>query len=185
MDLNRWMYAGNRPNRLARALNRVSAVVWAAGLWPNRMNTLEVRGRRSGRRVSLPVVIADHERERYLVSMLGERAAWVANVRAAGGRAVLRHGRREEVWLEEVEPDERAAVLHRYLHVAPSARAHFAVDWRAPLDDFDRIAALHPVFRIRPASERPSGRISRADGRGPDARCAPERRDAQSDRQRS
>ena len=60
MNLNRWMYAGSRPNRLARALNRMWAVPWAAGLWPNRMNTLEVRGRRSGRRVSLPVVVADH-----------------------------------------------------------------------------------------------------------------------------
>ena len=60
MNLNRWMYAGGRPNRLARALNRMWAIVWAAGLWPHRMNTLEVRGRRSGRLVSLPVVVADH-----------------------------------------------------------------------------------------------------------------------------
>lgn len=157
MNLNRWMYAGDRPNRLARALNRMWAVVWAAGLWPNRMNTLDVRGRRSGRRVSLPVVVADHEGERYLVAMLGERAAWVANVRAAGGCAVLRHGSREDVWLEEVEPADRAPVLRRYLQVAPSARPHFAVDWQAPLGEFERIAARHPVFRIRAASERPTG----------------------------
>lgn len=89
--------------------------------------------------------------------MLGERAAWVSNVRAAGGRAVLRHGRREEVWLEEVEPADRAPVLRRYLEVAPSARAHFAVDRRAPVGEFERIAARHPVFRIRAASERPDG----------------------------
>jgi hypothetical protein len=157
MNLNRWMYAGDRPNGLARALNRLWAVVWAAGLWPNRMNTLDVRGRRSGRRVSLPVVVADHEGERYLVAMLGERAAWVSNVRAAGGRAVLRHGSREEVWLEEVEPADRAPTIRRYLQVAPSARAHFAVDRQAPLGEFERIAARHPVFRVRPASERPSG----------------------------
>ena len=156
MNLNRWMYAGGRPNRLARALNRMWALIWSAGLWPNRMNTLEVRGRHSGKRVSLPVVVADYEGERYLVSMLGERAAWVSNVRAAEGFAVLRHGSREDVWLEEVEPAERAPVLRRYLQVAPSARAHFAVDWRAPLGEFERIARRHPVFRIRPASERPS-----------------------------
>ena len=162
MDLNRWMYAGGRPNGFARALNRMWAVVWAAGLWPNRMNTLEVRGRRSGRRVSLPVVVADYEGERYLVAMLGESAAWVSNVRTAGGRAVLRHGSREDVWLEEVEPAERAPVLRRYLEVAPAARAHFAVDWRAPLGEFERIAAQHPVFRIRAASERPSGARARA-----------------------
>jgi hypothetical protein len=45
--------------------------------------------------------------ERYLVSMLGEEANWVKNVGAAGGQVVLRHGRREEVRLEEVAPDRR------------------------------------------------------------------------------
>jgi deazaflavin-dependent oxidoreductase (nitroreductase family) len=156
MNLNRWMYSGGRPNRLARALNRVWARIFGAGVWPKRMNTLEVRGRRSGRRVSLPVVVADHEGERYLVAMLGEHTAWVSNVRAAGGSAVLRHGSREAVWLEEVEPDDRAPILRRYLQVAPAARPHFAVDPRAPLGEFEQIAARHPVFRIRPQSERRS-----------------------------
>ncbi len=132
VNLNQWLYAGGHPNRLARLLNRGWAVVWAAGLWPNRMNTLEVRGRRTGRRISLPVVVADYEGDRYLVAMLGEGAGWVLNVRAARGRAVLRHGEREAVWLEEVEPDERVPIIQRYLEVAPAARAHFPVDWRAP-----------------------------------------------------
>jgi deazaflavin-dependent oxidoreductase (nitroreductase family) len=151
VDLNRWMYAGGRPNRVARALNRFWAAVWARGLWPSRMNTLEVRGRRSGKPCSLPVVIADYGGERYLVSMLGERAGWVANVRAAGGSAVLRHGDREAVRLEEVDPRDRAPIIKRYVEVAPTARTHFSVDWRAPAGEFERIAADHPVFRIRAA----------------------------------
>jgi deazaflavin-dependent oxidoreductase (nitroreductase family) len=109
---------------------------------------LEVTGRRSGRRIALPLVIADFEGERYLVAMLGERASWVANVRAAGGRAVLRHGRREEIRLEEVAPADRARILKRYLQVAPGARAHFPVDQRAPLTSFEAVAPQHPVFRI-------------------------------------
>src|SRR5262245_10337786 len=60
-----------------------------------------------------------------LVAMLGEGASWVANVRPAGGRAVLRLGRREPALLEEVEPGERAPILRRYLEVASGARAHF------------------------------------------------------------
>jgi hypothetical protein len=95
------------------------------------------------------VVIAEHEGERYLVSMLGEHAAWVANVRAADGRAVLRHGRREQVLLEEVEPRSRAPILRRYLEVAPGARAHCPVDRRAALRDFEAIAPDYPVFRVR------------------------------------
>ena len=158
MNLDRWMYAGSRPNRLARMLNRGWAAVYGAGVWPSRLNTLEVRGRRTGRRVSLPVVVADYEGERYLVAMLGQRATWVRNVRAAEGHAVLRHGGREAVWLEEVDPAARAPIIRRYLEVAPAARAHFSVDRRAPLEDFERIAAQHPVFRIHAKQRAPSGR---------------------------
>ena len=143
------MYAGGHPNRVARIANRGQAALHSAGVWPKRLNTLEVRGRRSGRRVSLPVVVADHEGERYLVAMLGQGATWVANVRAAEGHAVLRHGRRETVRLEEVPADERAPILRRYLQVAPGARAHFPVDRRASLDEFGAIAAQYPVFRVR------------------------------------
>jgi hypothetical protein len=68
--------------------------------------TLEVTGRRSGHTVSLPVVVAVVAGQRYLVSMLGEGVQWVKNVRAAGGKAVLHSGSREEVYLEEVPVDQ-------------------------------------------------------------------------------
>ncbi|HEY5990269.1 MAG TPA: hypothetical protein VIV12_28370 [Streptosporangiaceae bacterium] len=71
-----------------------------------------------------PVVVADYGGERYLVATLGQKADWVRNIRAAGGRVVLRHGRREAVRLEEVDPAARAPILRRYLAVAPGARAH-------------------------------------------------------------
>lgn len=145
----RWCYRGGRPNRLASALNRIGAVLSSAGLWPSRMATLEVRGRRSGRPLSFPVVLAEQDGDRYLVAMLGEGTNWVANVRAAGGRAVLSHGRREAVRLEEVDPGSRAPVLRRYLQVAPGARPHIPVDRRAPLADFEGIADRFPVFRVR------------------------------------
>jgi hypothetical protein len=93
-------------------------------------------------------VIADYEGQRYLVAMLGNEANWVRNVRAAGGHAVLRHGRREEVALEEVDPSVRAPILRRYLEVAPGGRAHFPIDERAPLEQFEQIAGQYPVFRI-------------------------------------
>lgn len=96
----------------------------------------------------VPVVIADYEGERYLVSMLGENANWVRNVRAAGGVAVLRHGGRKAVRLEEVPVDARPAILRRYLAVAPGARPHIPVDRHAPLEEFERIALQVPVFRI-------------------------------------
>ena len=48
----RWMYKSGRPNRLAAVLNHGWAIAGAAGLGRNRLVTLEVRGRVSGRRIS-------------------------------------------------------------------------------------------------------------------------------------
>jgi deazaflavin-dependent oxidoreductase (nitroreductase family) len=148
-DYLRWLYRGGRPNLFARLQNRGSAAVFAAGLLPSRAAMLEIRGRRSGRIIRFPVVIADVGGERYLVSMLGASANWVLNVRAAGGRAVLRHGRRETVHLDEVPPRDRAPILRRYLQVAPGARPHIPVGLDAAVAEFERIAVDYPVFRVR------------------------------------
>ena len=150
------MYRGGRPNRLARLLNRLWSRMAASGRAPKRLHSIEVRGRRSGRLISTPVVVAEYEGERYLVAMLGEGVNWVANVRAAGGHAVLRHGQREEVRLEEVDPKIRGPILRRYLQLAPGACAHIAVDPSAPLEEFNVVAAKYPVFVIRRDSARTS-----------------------------
>ena len=150
------MYRSGRPNPLAGILGRATATLASAGLSPRRLVTLEIRGRRSGRLISFPVVVADYQGERYLVAMLGRGANWVRNVEAAGGAAVIRHGRREAVNLEPVEPDARAPILRRYLELAPGARAHIPVDRRAPLTEFERIASDYPVFRVVPRT--PVGR---------------------------
>ena len=92
------------------------------------------------------VVVVDNQR--YLVSMLGENVNWVQNVRAAGGKAVLRSGGREEVQLEEVPADQRAPILKDYLHRAPGGRPHIPVDKDAPIADFEKVAADFPVVRI-------------------------------------
>ena len=100
------------------------------------------------------MVVADYEGERYLVSMLGAEANWVRNVRAGGGSAVLRHGRRESVRLVEVDPALRAPILRRYLECAPGARPHFPIDRDAPIEEFEAIAPDIPVFPRRLRSLR-------------------------------
>jgi deazaflavin-dependent oxidoreductase (nitroreductase family) len=147
-SLDRWLYRGKRPNRIARLVNGTSARLAAAGIGPTRLVMLEVVGRRTGKPVRFPVVVADYEGERYLVSMLGDGTNWVRNVRAADGRAVIRHRQREVVRLEEVDPSERASILRRYLECSPGARSHIQVDPHAPLSDFKRIAAHYPVFHV-------------------------------------
>ena len=147
-DFTRWLYRGQRPNWVARILNRVWAAVASSGVASNYLVTLEVTGRKSGRTVSLPVVIAVVDGQRYLVSMLGENVQWVHNVRAAGGRAVIRSGGREEIHLEEVPVDQRAPILRVYLQRAPGARPHVPVNKDAALAEFQKVAAAFPVFRI-------------------------------------
>jgi hypothetical protein len=150
MDFKQWLYRGGHPNRLARVLNRFWATIHTLGVLPNYMVTLEVPGRRSGRTISLPLVMVAVSGERYLVSMLGPNATWVRNVLAAGGNATLRHGRREEVCLEMVPVNLRAEILKLYLKRAPGARPHIPVDKDAPLAAFERIAPGFPVFRVVP-----------------------------------
>ena len=147
-SFKRRLYQGGRPNALARLLNRCWAALHSRGIAPDYLVTLEVTGRQSGRTISLPLVMVVQEGERYLVSMLGADAAWVRNVKAAGGRAVLRHGRAEQVRLEELAIEKRAPVLKAYLQRAPGARPHIAVDRDAPIEKFEAIAAQTPVFRI-------------------------------------
>jgi hypothetical protein len=143
-----WLYRGRRPNRLARLLNSGWARLAARGIGPARLATLEVEGRRTHRTVSFPIVVADYDGERYVVSMLGDDTNWVRNVRAAGGDVVLLHRDRERICLEEVDVAQRAPILRRYLECAPGARAHFPIDREAGIEQFERIAADYPVFRV-------------------------------------
>ena len=143
-----WLYQGGRSNALARVINWGWAVVHSLGVAPNFMVTLDVVGRRSGRTISFPLAMVVLDGERYLVSMLGVNATWVQNVRAAGGHATLRHGRTEQVLLDDVAVEKRGRVLKAYLHLAPGARPHIPVDVNAPLEEFDAIAPQIPVFRL-------------------------------------
>lgn len=147
-QLDTWLYRGGRPNRVARLLNGLSERLARTGLVPDQLYSLEVRGRRSGQLRSLPVVVAEHEGDRYVVAMLGAGANWVANVRAVGGEATLRHGATEQVRLEEVEDGRRGPILRSYLQVSPGARTHIPVEMDAPEEDFDAVASRYPVFRV-------------------------------------
>jgi deazaflavin-dependent oxidoreductase (nitroreductase family) len=146
--IKRWMYRGGRPNKVAKFLNGISAKLHTTGIAPDYLVTLEVVGRRSGKAISFPLVMTVIDGERYLVSMLGQDANWVRNLKAAGGRATLRHGDDEQVLLEEIDPALRAPILKAYLKHAPGARPHIPMDKDAPLSEFEKIAAEFPVFRV-------------------------------------
>jgi len=95
-------------------------------------------------------VMLVQNQERYLVSMLGEQAYWVRNLRAAGGKSTLRYGRTEQVLLVDVPVEERAPLLKVYLQIAPGAWPHVLVDKDAPLDEFERVTATYPMYKVNP-----------------------------------
>ena len=148
MSPKTWFYRDGRPNRVARVIDRCTAALAARGVGPDYLVTLDVPGRRSGRTIAVPLVVADADGERYVVSMLGEDTNWVRNVRAADGDVTLRHSQREHVHLEELPPERRASVLKAYLQRARNARAHVPVDPDAPLEEFTHVSAHIPVFRV-------------------------------------
>jgi hypothetical protein len=114
--------------------------------------TLEVRGRRSGRPLALPLVIVVLVGERYLVVHARAVRELGAQREGSGGDATLRHGRCEEMRLEELVVDRRAPVLKTYLKQTPNARAHLPVTKDAPLAEFERVAPRFSVFRVVPRS---------------------------------
>jgi hypothetical protein len=143
----RWQYRRGRPGWSARISNRLGAMAFAVGIGPHGAATLELRGHRTGRKISFPVVVVDSQSDRYLVAMLGQKTNWVRNLRADNHAALLQR-KRENVSLMEDFSGNRAAILRRYLELAPGARPFFPIDRRAPLSDFERIVDESPVFRV-------------------------------------
>jgi deazaflavin-dependent oxidoreductase (nitroreductase family) len=146
--------AYRRPPALYRRMQWLGVVIVSLGLVPKTVVVLEVRGRRSGRLRRSVVVRTPHKGEQYLVALAGE-SEWVRNVRAAGGLAVIRHGRsRTQVQLLELSRQERPAIIWDYLHrpgwSSPSseARHYFGVRPEASLNEISAVVDRYPVFRI-------------------------------------
>lgn len=141
-----WFYRGTNATALGKTLSRFWANWASLGLPPWRQVGLELKGRKTGRRHLIAVVIAKHAGEQYLVSMLGE-CEWVRNARAQTGAWMI--GRKQrKVRLEEVPVELRAPIINAYLRLAPGARPHIGLSKHATLMDCERVDPRHPVFRI-------------------------------------
>jgi deazaflavin-dependent oxidoreductase (nitroreductase family) len=139
-----------KPSAMTQLMNRSISILASLGWTPRNTVTLEVRGRKSGEPRSVVVNTVDVDGRRFLVAPRGE-TEWVRNVRAAQGEAVVRHGKRERVKLEEIPVSERAPIIAAYLPKnAMATKKHFGVEPNAPLEEFARIAPNHPVFRVNP-----------------------------------
>jgi len=144
------LYPGGRPTRFTTRLNSFSSWLGSLGVAPSFLVSLETRGRRSGQVRRVPLVMVQMGGERFLVSILGDKADWLLNAEANGGEAVLRHGVVEEVRLEPVPVEDRTPILKAYVKRAPGGRPHFDIGPDAPLQEFAQVAEHYPVVRVLP-----------------------------------
>ena len=120
-----------RPGALEGLLGRMLGFLIWIGLVRGHFYVLEVRGRKSGRTISLPVDPLDLEGRRYLVCARGN-ANWVRNARAAGEVALVRALRRRRYAVRELPP----VCVHRFSRPISTARRRGP----APLPDTEGIA---------------------------------------------
>ncbi len=101
---------------------------------------LFVRGRKSGRRLAVPMDPPfDWEGRRYLVSPLGE-THWARNVRAAGRGEIRVRGRTERFRAVELVGEEHDRILDAYARTITCGCREYLVKLPDPAD--------HPVFRL-------------------------------------
>lgn len=111
------------------------------------MYLLTVRGRKSGRARSVPIVVIERAGQRYLTSPYG-LVDWVRNLRAAG-QATLRRGRRSEILAaRELPSAEAARVLYADMQDGNPFARSFGVDRRSPLEAYEQAVRKHPVFLL-------------------------------------
>jgi hypothetical protein len=152
------MMPGNAPSYLRPgAVDRIfghalAFLVWI-GLIRGHFYVLEVRGRKSGKTISLPVDPLDFEGRRYLVSARGE-TNWVRNARTAGEVVLARAMRRNRYAVRELPASMRPPILKAYLdRFASEVQRFFPVPKGSAVEAFNDLAPRYPVFELQPLDE--------------------------------
>jgi deazaflavin-dependent oxidoreductase (nitroreductase family) len=142
-----------RPGAAERILGRIlTSLIWI-GLIRGHFYVLEVRGRKSGKTISLPVDPLDLDGRRYLVCARGD-SNWVRNVRSAGEIVLARAMRRHRYAARELPPNARPPVLKAYLdRFAGEVQRFFPIPKGSPVEAFNDLAPHYPVFELQPMDE--------------------------------
>ena len=139
--------------RARRLVNATMGPLARLGLAGRHTFGLTGRGRKCGTSYSIPVILIE-DGGRWLVAPYGD-VGWVRNARAAGEVQITRAGRSERLEINEVDAEEAAPILQRYLKRVPVVRPFFDVSPGSPLAEFETEAPHHPVFRLTNPSDVP------------------------------
>jgi hypothetical protein len=141
-----------RPSAVERIFGRIVVALVRAGIVRGHFQVLEVRGRKSGRTLALPVDPIELGEKRYLVCARGN-ANWVRNARSAGEVVLVGAGQRRRYTVREIPPDLRPPVLKAYLdRFAAEVQRFFPVPKGSPVDAFAELAPSYPVFLLEPVA---------------------------------
>lgn len=164
---------GNSHGTLERAvLKSISGTITLlvrAGVPVGPIMLLTVRGRKTGMPRTNPVDVFRHDGGYWLIATHTADANWIRNLRAAGEGRLARGLRRLEFTAAELPAAEAGAALMQIAGPRLARpvgglvlRQTLGVPADAPLPDFTRVAADHPVFRL---TIRDSARAGVAPGR--------------------
>ncbi len=122
-------------NLQVRVINFVMQSFVRLGLGPKHTYLLTVQGRKSGKPYTTPVTLMENQSGRWLV--------------APYGQVILARGMSsEKVSIAEVEPEEGAHVLQKYIVLEPITRPYFNAKVGSPWEVFQAETARHPMFRL-------------------------------------
>jgi hypothetical protein len=142
-----------KPSALERVFGRMLVFLVRIGLIRGHFYVLEVRGRKSGRTISLPVDPLDLDGQRYLVCARGD-SNWVLNARTAGEVVLVRAMRRRTYTASELPPEMRPPILKAYLdRFAGEVQRFFPVSKGSAVESFRDLAPRYPVFVLHPLDE--------------------------------
>ncbi len=105
--------------------------------------SIRVRGRKSGKLYTMPVLPLDHEGKHYLVAPRGD-THWARNLRAAGSGELRWKGRNEPFSATEIPASERRPLVDAYVRQYGSKYGGFVAKEFAALPNPED----HPVFLI-------------------------------------
>lgn len=106
--------------------------------------TLTVRGRKTGKPYTVPVLPLDYDGKHYLVAPRGN-TQWARNLRAVGEAELKVRGRRRRVRAMEIAPAQRKPVVDAYVEQYGKKYGGFVAKEFAALPD----PADHPVFLLQ------------------------------------
>lgn len=138
------------PGAVDRIFGRTLAFLVRIGVIRGHFYVLEVRGRKTGRIISLPVDLLELDGRRYLVCARGN-SNWVRNARASGEVVLVRALRRHRYTVRELPAEARPPILKAYLdRFATELQRFFPIPKESPVDAFHELAPHYPVFELQP-----------------------------------